>query len=374
MTKRFFLPIIIVLGIIMIIASIFTANLMKGLKELKYFKNTGFFQTMTVETTPLKKASWQQTIQTIGNLQAIQGTTISNQSPGVITKIYFKSGQIIKTGDLLLELDHADLSAQLSGAKATKHLDEINHKRNLILFKSNSISQSTLDQDITKLKNDQANIDQLQAQINYKMIRAPFSGKLGIREVSIGQYLAPGSAITTLNTVDPIYANFTLTQQDLSSVKPNQNINLTVSSYPKHIFTGKITSIDNQISNNTKGIKIQATIPNKNTNEILLPNMFANINITIGKPKTYFIVPENAIKYTLYGTSIYIADNKLTKFNHPTAKQIYIKILERKGNNIAIEAKDQKNNALKLGDKVISLGASKLTEDHQPIKIISHLK
>lgn len=365
MMKKYFLPIIIVLGVISLIILIFTFNLMKGLKLLKHYENTGFFQTMTVETAPLKTSIFQSTVNTIGNMKAVQGTSISTQVAGKITKIYFQSGNQVKKGDELLELDHKEISAQLDGAKAQHKLNEINYKRDYILYKKDMLQRSKIDQDIEQIKSSQSQIDQLQAQINYHIITAPFSGALGIRQVSIGDYISPGTAITTLNTVDPIYINFTLTQQQLSFIKIGQKIKITISSFPNQIFTGKISSIDNQISDDTKGINIQATVQNDMPNKTLLPNMFANITISIGQPKTSFVVPENAVQYSLYGTSIYIVDNKLQKFKKPTAKQIYVTPGERKNGMIAI-----KSDKLKLNDEVIVLGGHKITENNEPIKII----
>ena len=365
MIKKYFLPIIVVLGIIGLIISIFTFNLMKGLKELKFYKNTGFFQTMTVKTAPLKTMKWDQSIYTIGNTKAVQGTILNTQVPGKINKIYFKSGDFVKKGDKIIELDHKEISAQLDGAIAQHKLNQINYERDIILYKKDMLPASKIDQDLEAIKTSQSKIDQLKAQISYHIITAPFSGKLGIRQVSIGDYLSPGSEITTLNTVSPIYINFTLSQQNLNLIKLGQKIIVKVSSFPKQKFDGIITSIDNQISDSTKGINIQATINNNKTHFILLPNMFANIEITIGLPKTSFVVPENAIQYSLYGTSIFIVDEDNKKYDKPTAKQIYVKLGQRKGGMVAISS-----DLLKLNDQVITVGGSKITEDHTPIKIL----
>ena len=230
-------------------------------------------------------------------------------------KIHFESGQNVKKGDFIIELNHDELTAQLEGANAKLHLDQLNYQRDQELFKQNVLQISKIDQDIELIKSDKSTINQLKAQINYHIIRAPFSGKLGIREVSIGQYIAPGNAITTLNTVDPIFVNFNVNQQQLASIRIGQEVNVSVSSYPKHIFTGKITSINNQVSDQTKAIKVQATLPNNTPGKLLLPNLFSQVSLLTGKAKEHVIIPENAVQYSLYGTSVYVIDRTKKAYN-----------------------------------------------------------
>lgn len=365
MFRRIWLPIIGIVIFIGIISLVKYEEIATKIGIFNTMKKDGFFESASVSTAPVTTASWPDTISSIGNIEAIQGTTISPQVAGTVSKIYFKSGQNIKKGDLIIELNHDDLTAQLEGANAKLHLDQINYQRDKELFKQKVLQQSKIDQDIELIKSDKSTINQLQAQINYHIIKAPFSGKLGIREVSLGQYIAPGNAITTLNIVDPVFVNFNINQQQLADVKINQDVHITVSSYPNHIFTGKITSIDNQVSDNTKAIKIQATLPNNTPGKVLLPNLFSEVSLLTGKAKKHIIIPENAVQYSLYGTSVYVIDRTKKAYNLPTTKQIYIKLGQRYQNSIAVKS------GLTPGQEVIVAGGNKITEDHQPVKIIN---
>ena len=365
MFKRIWLPIIGVVVFIGIISLIKYEEIAVKIGMFTTMKKEGFFESVSVSTAPVTTASWPDTISSVGNIEAIQGTTISPQVAGTISKIHFKSGQEVKKGDLIIELNHNELTAQLEGANAKLHLDQINYQRDKELFKQKVLQQSKIDQDIELIKSDKSSINQLKAQINYHIIKAPFSGKLGIREVSLGQYIAPGNAITTLNIVDPVFVNFNINQQQLAKVQVGQDVHVTVSSYPKHIFAGKITSINNQVSDETKAIKIQATLPNNTPGKILLPNMFSEVSLLTGEAKPHVIIPENAVQYSLYGTSVYVIDRKDKAYNLPTAKQIYIKLGQRYQNSIAV------TSGLTSGQEVIVAGGNKITEDHQPVKIIN---
>ena len=365
MLKRIFLPIIGVIIFIAALAFIKYEEIATKIGIFTTMKKEGFFESVSVSTAPVTTASWPNTITSVGNLEAIQGTTISPQVAGTISKIHFESGQNVKKGDLIIELNHDELTAQLEGANAKLHLDQLNYQRDQELFKQNVLQISKIDQDIELIKSDKSTINQLKAQINYHIIRAPFSGKLGIREVSIGQYIAPGNAITTLNTVDPIFVNFNVNQQQLASIRIGQEVNVSVSSYPKHIFTGKITSINNQVSDQTKAIKVQATLPNNTPGKLLLPNLFSQVSLLTGKAKEHVIIPENAVQYSLYGTSVYVIDRTKKAYNLPTTKQIYIKLGQRYQNSIAVKS------GLTPGQEVIVAGGNKITEDHQPVKIIN---
>ena len=371
-SKRVIIPVLTVIILLGAIFGFFGFKLSKGMHELQHYKETGFFSTVSVNTAKSKSVVWPKVITQVGNLRAVQGITVSPQVAGTVTKIYFSSGQQVAAGDLIMELDHKDLDAQLMGAKAKLVLDQRNYQRDLELFNKELLQQSIIDKDIEVIKNDKAMIDQYTAQINYRKIRAPFAGKLGLRHVSLGQYIAPGDAITTLNVLNPIYLDFTVTQEQFKDIKLNQSVLLEVSGFSDKKYHGKITFIDNLIMDNTKGINVQATVDNSfNGGRQLLPNMFVLAHVTVGADRSYVVVPENAIQYSLYGTSIFMVDHKNKAYGLPTSKQVYVKLGERNNGYVAISS-DTSTLKILPNEEIISAGAHKITQNNQPLKIMNN--
>lgn len=314
-------------------------------------------QVATVSDEPAKQETWQPSFASVGNLDPVQGADISNQVAGNVSAINFDSGQEVQRGQLLVQLDDSNERAQLQGYQAQLELAELNDKRSHDLFGKKLISQSDVDTADSNLKQAQANAANTEADIAKKTIRAPFAGHAGIRNVNLGQYLPSGTVIVTLQALDHMYAAFTLPEQALPSLAPRQKVAITVDAYPGKTFDGEINAIDSKVDPSSHTIRVQALIANPSHQ--LRAGMFANIQVTTGKPMPVVTVPKAAVTYSLYGDSVYIItpdkDKKDDKgADQLTAKEVFVKLGDERGARVAVL------EGVKPGDMVVTSGMQKL--------------
>lgn len=317
----------------------------------------------TVSTIMASTQRWQDRLEAVGSTRAEMGADLSPQVSGIVKAIHFQSGEEVEQGTLLVELEDADDVAHLHALEATTALAQLNYDRHSRLLKSQSVSQQTADTDLATLKNDQAQVAQQQALVGYKSIRAPFSGRLGIRQVDIGQYIAPGTPIVTLQQLDPILVDFYLPQQDLAKIKVGQPVIAKVDTYPDLTFTGKIMAINSLVNAATRNVQVRATF--KNPDEKLLPGMFATVDIDVGTPKEYVTLPKTAIYYNAYGDIAYLvedADRDTSGQEQKTAHQVFVKTGQTRGDQVAVL------DGIKPGDVVITAGQNKL-HNGSPVRI-----
>src|SRR5246127_4653895 len=257
-----------------------------------------------VTTVVVKKETWPSTLSVIGTAEAIQGVTVSADLPGTIDKIHFESGQWVKEGDILVELDTRQERAQLASLEAQRDLAKINYGRSQELVKQGVIARQEFDNATAQQKATEAQVGDIRAAIARKTIRAPFSGLLGIRQVSLGQYLAAGQAIVPLQSLNPIYVNFGVPQQDTPKVVAGHVLRVTNTDLPGIAFTGRITALDSVISEQTRNIQVQAIVTNKENK--LRPGMFVQVELPLGRPREVISLPASAINYAPYGDSVFI--------------------------------------------------------------------
>ncbi len=250
--------------------------------------------------------TWYPKLTAIGSLRAIQGVDVSTEVAGVVTTIGFQSGQHVDQGSVLLKLDAAADEAQLRSLQAQAKLAEIQYQRQNQLYKTRSTAKSSVDQAQAEYTQAQAQVAQQQALNDKKEIRAPFAGILGIRQVDLGQYLAPGTTIVTLQRLSPIYVDFSLPQQDLPKIHRGQTVEVTISGFGDSTFKGEITAINAKVDPSTRNIALQATIENKDGT--LRPGMFANVAVVLPTQQNVVTVPQTAISYNPYGDFIYVLD------------------------------------------------------------------
>ncbi|MDF2939503.1 MAG: efflux transporter periplasmic adaptor subunit [Gammaproteobacteria bacterium] len=318
-----------------------------------------------VSVATAKTETWQPSISSVGTLAAVQGVNISPQVSGIVKEIDFTSGQMVKKGQVIIKLDTDVLKAQLQGDIAAQKLAQLNYNRDAQLLKVGAVARSQVDSDLSTLQQDKANTEQTQQELNQKIITAPFSGKLGIRQINLGQYLNPGDTITDLQTVDPIYVNYYVPQQNISQLTIGQDITVTVGTYPGVVFKGQINAIDAEVSNDNKSIAVQALIKNSDPKNMLYPGMFASVTTLLPQQESVITVPQIAISYTLYGNSVFVVtdqkdkDGKTTK----TAKRVYVTTGDQRGDEVAI------TQGIKSGDVVVTDGQIKL-QDVNPIIIV----
>src|SRR5579863_5010734 len=258
----------------------------------------------SVSTVVAKRETWPSTLSVIGTAAAIQGVTVSADLPGTVDKIHFESGQSVKEGDILVELDIRQEKAQLANIEAQRDLARIQYGRSEELVKAGVISKSEYDNAASQQKATEAQVGEIKASIARKTIHAPFSGILGIRQISLGQYLAAGQAIVSLQALNPIYVNFGVPQQDTPKMSIGRALQVTTSDLPGVVFNGKITALDSVVNEQTRNIQVQGTFQNQAGR--LRPGMYVQVELPLGKPRDVIPLPASAINYAPYGDSVFV--------------------------------------------------------------------
>jgi multidrug efflux system membrane fusion protein len=291
----------------------------------------------------------------IGSLTAVHEVTLAPQLAGRVTKILFESGAEVKQGDPLVQLDDAVEQGDLLNYQAQARLADANLRRNRTLARQDFATQATLDQYQSQLDQARGLIAKTEAQIAQKRILAPFSGRLGVRQIDLGQYLQAGTAVVTLTDLDMLYANFTLPEQNRGSVDVGQKVQVRVDAFPDRVFDAVVTAIEPQIDPQTRTLKVQASLANPE--RILLPGMYANARVVLPPKQDVVTIPETAVDYSAYGESVYvIREDGKDADGKPKLKavQTFVKTGTRHDGMVAIL------DGLKAGDLVVESGQVKL--------------
>jgi membrane fusion protein (multidrug efflux system) len=320
-----------------------------------------------VTTVVTQKQTWPSTMTVIGTAAAIQGVTVSADLPGTIDKIHFESGQWVHEGDVLVELDIRQERAQLASLEAQRDLAKTNYDRANQLVGAGVISRSEYDTATAQQKATEAQVGDVRAAIARKTIHAPFSGVLGIRQVSLGQYLAAGQAIVSLQSLSPIYVNFGVPQQETPKVVPGHVLRVTNSDLPGMAFTGRITALDSVINEQTRNIQVQAIVTNKDNK--LRPGMYLQVELPLGQPREVMPVPASAINYAPYGDSVFIVtDMKDPKGNsYRGVRQQVVKLEGSRGDQVGVVS------GLNPGDEIVSSGVFRL-RNGAPVQVNNSVK
>jgi membrane fusion protein (multidrug efflux system) len=327
----------------------------------------------TVTATKVSSTDWQPTLAAVGSVTPVRGVDVTTEIAGLVREIHFKSGQDVKKGDVLVELNADSDKAQLAALDAAAELSATVLKRDKAQFDAQAIAQAQVDADSADLKSKRALADQQRAIIDKKTIRAPFSGKLGITTVNPGQYVNPGDKIVTLQTIDPIYVDFNLPQKAIGSLQVGQVVNVTSDGFAGTVFPGKITAISPKVDTTTRNIVVEATLTNPKHQ--LLPGMFANAAVEVGDKKHYLTLPQTAITYNPYGSTVFLvmtADQAAAAARATAAsggasapanaasgaglvvQQAFVTTGETRGDQVAILS------GLKEGEQVVTSGQVKL--------------
>jgi membrane fusion protein (multidrug efflux system) len=315
-----------------------------------------------VSSAVATSAQWEGTLSAVGSIVAAKGVTVSNDAPGVVARIHFESGQSVKQGQVLVELDSSVEQAQLASAAARTELASISLKRTRALVDSNSIAASQLDTDQFGYKGNRADATALAAQINRKTVRAPFSGRLGIREVNLGQYLNSGTTISVLEAIDTVFVDFALPQQELGELSVGMPVRVTMEGLAGPLPGGTISALDPEIDAMTRTVKVRASIPNKD--ERLRPGMFVSVAVVLPKTVDVVAVPATSIIHASYGDSVFVIEDKKDEQGAPVngadgkpakvARQQFVRVGRSRGDFVAID------DGVKAGEEVVSSGAFKL--------------
>jgi membrane fusion protein (multidrug efflux system) len=308
-----------------------------------------------VTTVVAKQETWPSTLQVIGTAAAIQGVTVSADLPGTVDKINFESGRSVNAGDVLVELDTRQEKAQLAAAQADWDLAHINYGRQQKLVEQGVVARTEYDNALAQEKSTEAHVGEIKATIERKTIRAPFAGILGIRQVNLGQYLAAGQAIVSLQSLNPIYVNFGVPQQESSIVRAGRTLRVTSDDLRGMQFTGRVTAMDSVINESTRNIQVQATLANPGGK--LRPGMFVQVDVGLGASRDLISLPASAINYAPYGDSVFVVtdmqDPKTGK-TYRGVRQQFVKIEGSRGDQLGIVS------GLNPGEEVVSSGVFKL--------------
>ncbi len=309
----------------------------------------------TVTTIVTKKEEWPATLKAIGTAVAVHGVVVSADLPGIVSKISFESGQKVRAGDVLVQLDTKQEEAQLQYAQAQLELSRLNLERTRQLSEQGVAPLADRDRLEAETKQAVAQVGEIRATIERKTIRAPFSGILGIRQANLGQYLEAGKAVVPLQLVDPIYVNFSVPQQELAQLKVGGEVRVATQGEGSE-YKGKVTAIDSVIDTGTRNIEVQATLSNPDGK--LRPGMFVTATVGVGSASTVIALPASAINYAPYGDSVYVVEEMKNPKGqtYRGVRQQFVKLGAGRGDQIAIVS------GLKPGEEVVTSGVFKLRQ------------
>lgn len=308
-----------------------------------------------VATAIAKSTTWQPIIPAVGTFVAINGVDVTSEVSGTVNKILFDSGDVVNAGQPLVKLDDSTDLQDLKNYQAQLKLAKINFERQKDLYARRATSQSLVDSAEAQYQEAQAMVGKTEVLIAKKTISAPFAGRIGIRQVNLGQYVSPGTGLVTLQSFNPIHVQFSLPEQDLKNLHVGQTVEVRVDAYPDEVFKSKITAINSKVDPNTRNILIQATLPNPDHK--LYPGMFANVAVLLPTENQVVTVPQTAIAYSLYGDIVYfVKQNGTNKKGQPilVADRAFVKVGQRRGGQVAIIS------GVKPNQEVIIAGQLKL--------------
>jgi membrane fusion protein (multidrug efflux system) len=321
----------------------------------------------TIATAPASLQPWQATLAAVGSLRASNGADLAPEIGGVIDELHFESGQTVAAGTKLVHLRLNDDDAKLQQLQAAVDLDEITLKRDQRQLAAQGVAQSVVDTDAGNLKVARAQLLAQQAVIDEKTIRAPFAGRLGVRQVDLGQYVAPGTTLVTLQALDPMFIDFYLPQQALGQIAVGQKVTVTVDAYPDRDFAGTVSSLNAKVDSASRMLQVRATVANPGRE--LLPGMFATASIKSGPPQSLVTIPQAAIAYNPYGSLVYVIQNRPSQNgqSQAIAHQVFVTTGATRGDQVSII------KGVKEGDIVVVAGQLKLHND-AAVKIDNSVK
>jgi len=360
---------LIMLGVVLLIVL-----LLGGYKAFSIYQQIQVFSTpkppVSVAVATAAEQPWQLRLPSVGTLKALQGVNLSLEVAGTVKDVQFESGQKVRAGQPLVQLDSAVESDLLETAQADLGLAQLDYGRGSQLVGSQAISKGEFDRLSAQLQKNKATVNQLKASLAKKHIVAPFSGTIGIRQVDVGDYLASGTVIATLQDISSLYVDFYIPEHAVPKVALGQAVQVEVSAYPGEQFPGSVSAINPKVENSTRNVLVRATLANPNGK--LLPGMFTSLDVLLPNPAPQIVVPEGAITYTLYGNSVYAVAEKKTDGGEVEkdasgkpvliAERRFVETGERRGGLVLV------TKGLNAGEQVVSAGQLKL-DNGTPIAI-----
>ncbi|WP_344964736.1 efflux RND transporter periplasmic adaptor subunit [Oceanisphaera sediminis] len=308
-----------------------------------------------VNVMKVREARWQPKVAAVGSVVAVQGALLRIEAEGIVNSIGFEAGARVEAGDVLLRLDAELEQAQLREAESAAALARLSFRRAQQLRRSQSISQSELDQVSANLKQSQARVDFFRALINRKTLRAPFAGQVGIRQISQGQFLDKGSAVVSLQSLDPVYVDFSLPQQRLADLQQGLAVTITSDSYPEQAFAGKVSGFNPEIDAVTRSVRAQATLANPDGR--LRPGMFVAVNMQLARSNTVLLIPQTAVVHGPYGDAVFVLEEGEQAADGASSLVVQsrpVRLGVRRGDFVAV------TEGLAVDERVVSTGVFKL--------------
>ena len=353
----------------MLLAAVVVFGGVFGFKAFFAAQTNNFFDNMpqpavTVSSAIAKSERWSDDGESVGTFTAINGTDVTTEAGGVVSAIEFDAGQPVAAGTVLVRLNTANEAATLKALDASAHLARVQADRWQQLGTQQLVSKDEVQQRITAAATAQAQADAQRALIAQKTIRAPFAGILGIRKVNLGQYVAPGAAIVSLQQLDPIYVNFALPEQLIGKMVEGTAVRASLDSLPGKTFDGMVTAVDPQVDPNTRNFQAQATL--RNPDRVLRPGAFARIGFALGGERDVVVIPQTGVSFSPYGNAVFVITRQARKQGEKDAQgkpltgdkfvvtQRFIKTGMTRGDLIVVA------DGLKPGEQIVTSGLLKL--------------
>ncbi|WPJ95152.1 efflux RND transporter periplasmic adaptor subunit [Coraliomargarita algicola] len=354
MGKKIIFIIAIIVGVGAILAGLVITKLGQFSAMAEAGKNGGPPPSTVSVTTP-RTDTWETRYKSVGSIEPVRGILIETESAGVVDSINFENGQEVKAGDLLVQLDIDVEKAQLRAAEATVQLTQTEFERATRLRQSGNVPQSDLDRAAADMERAQAEIQNLKALIDRKTIVAPFDGRVGIRQINLGQYVPTGSPIVSLEADEQVYVNFSLPQKTLSKINTGMKLDVTSDAYPEQTFVGQLTAISPVIDPSTRSVALQGTIDNPES--LLRSGLFVNIELVSEQTEEVLLIPSTAILYAPYGNSVYVVESQQNEDGSGErliVKQKFIRIGRSRGDFVSVL------DGVTADERIVSSGAFKL--------------
>jgi membrane fusion protein (multidrug efflux system) len=346
----------------MVLMLLAVATLLGALGFVKYLQvqaaiaQSSSFQppAEAVTTTIARRAQWQTSLGAIGTVAAVHGVTVSADLPGIVESIAFDSGDRVSAGDVLVRLDTRQEQAQLAAAEAKRDLARLNLDRIRGLREKGVTSQAEADRAVAEFDQAEASVREIRASIERKTIRAPFTGVLGIRAVNLGQYMTSGQPVAPLQSLDPIYVNFDVPQQDLRQVNVGAKVRLSAEGQPDLAAAGRITAIDSVVDEATRNVQIQATFDNPR--QRLRPGMYVRAEVVLEARDEVTPIPASSILYAPFGDSVFVVEDLEGPggASYRGVRQQFVKLGSARGDQIAVLS------GIEPGEEIVSSGTFKL--------------
>ncbi len=349
MIKRMAIMLVLV-GVVF--GGIFGFQAFKSKMMLKYM--SAGQPPQTVSTAKVAFEQWQTQERAVGTLRAVRGTDLAPEVAGIVEAIHFQSGEQLKAGAPLVQLNAAADAARLKSLEAAAALADSTYRRDAEQYKAKAVSQAALDADAAALKGAKAQVEEQQALLAKKLIRAPFDGRAGIRAIDRGQYLSPGTKIVTLQALDPIFVDFLVPQAALARYAVGHKVYLSTDAFPGVRFEGRIAALDAKVDAATRNVKVRATV--RNPKQRLLPGMFATVESDLGGPQRLLTLPQTAISFNPYGNTVFVLEEKKDAGGKAelVAQQKFVTTGATRGDQVAVLA------GLTEGQTVVTSGQIKL--------------